>query len=160
MRKLSLPFLHHFREAGPFVARGIAGVIFLYHGWQKFQQGISNVAGFFDSLGVPLPEVSAWGVAILELVGGAFLIVGLLSRIVALLFVFLMIGSTLFAKIDVGLIAPQGGGAGAELDLALLACAAVVLFAGPGALALDHALKIEPRAIPAGRPGTRRVTAA
>jgi uncharacterized membrane protein YphA (DoxX/SURF4 family) len=46
-------------------------------------------------------------------------------------------------KVNVGLIAPPQQGAGAELDLALIAGFLAILFAGPGSLSLDRALGIE-----------------
>jgi uncharacterized membrane protein YphA (DoxX/SURF4 family) len=49
----------------------------------------------------------------------------------------------LLVKINVGLIAPPQQGAGAELDLALIAGFLVILFAGPGSVSLDRALGIE-----------------
>jgi putative oxidoreductase len=79
-----------------------------------------------------------------ELIGGILLIVGLLSRLAALVLTIDLIVALLLVKVDVGLIAPQGSGAGAELDLALIAGFLVVLLAGPGRLSLDHALGLEP----------------
>jgi hypothetical protein len=46
-------------------------------------------------------------------------------------------------KVNTGFIAPQGSGAGAELDLALIAGLLVILFAGPGKLSLDYALGLD-----------------
>jgi uncharacterized membrane protein YphA (DoxX/SURF4 family) len=46
-------------------------------------------------------------------------------------------------KVNVGLIAPAQQGAGAELDLALIAGFLVILFAGPGSVSLDRMLGIE-----------------
>jgi putative oxidoreductase len=72
----------------------------------------------------------------LEIGGGLLLIIGLGTRIVALLFALEMIGTNLLVKMDLGLIAQQG--AGAELDLAMLAGALAILFLGPGNLAVDN----------------------
>lgn len=145
MGALSFPSLHRFREVAPFVLRGSAGVIFAYHGWQKLDGGVSGFAGFVDSLGVPLPELTAWVVTLLEFAGGIMLVAGLLTRVVALLLGLEMIGTTWLVKLDVGLIAGQGGGAGAEIDIALWACMVALLLLGPGVLALDSLIGIEPR---------------
>lgn len=145
MRQLSLPNLHRFRDVAPFVVRGPMGVIFAYHGWQKFDGGLEGFNGFVDSLGVPLAEIVGPAVALLELVGGIMLVVGLLTRIVALLFVIEMIGTTWLVKLDVGLIAPMGGGAGAEIDVALWAGMVALVLLGPGILALDRIIGIERR---------------
>ena len=65
----------------------------------------------------------------------------------------------LLVKLNVGLIVPQGSGAGAELDLALIAGLLVVFLAGPGKLSVDHTLGIEPDLVvdeSASRRGRRR----
>ncbi len=141
MRQLSLPSLQKYRDVAPFVLRGPMGVIFAYHGWQKFDNGLTGFSGFVDSLGVPLADIVGPAVALLELVGGCMLVVGLLTRIVALLFVIEMIGTTWLVKLDVGLIGQQG--AGAEIDVALWAGMIALVLLGPGILALDRLLKIE-----------------
>ena len=79
-----------------------------------------------------------------ELLGGILLIVGLFSRLTALLLTIDLVVAILLVKLNVGLIAPQGSGAGAELDLALIAGLLVVLLAGPGKLSVDHTLSLEP----------------
>lgn len=118
------------------VLRVIIGIIFTYHGIDKLQGGASGFAGFLESLNIPAPEIVAWVVILLELVGGILLILGLLTRLVALLFALEMIGTTLLVKLDVGLIGAQG--AGAELDLALLAGVLAILLLGPGRAAVDN----------------------
>jgi uncharacterized membrane protein YphA (DoxX/SURF4 family) len=67
-----------------------------------------------------------------ELVGGALLIVGLLSRLSALLLIIDLVVAILLLKVYVGLLSPPDGGIGAELDLALIAGFLVILLAGPG----------------------------
>ncbi len=50
-----------------------------------------------------------------------------------------MMGTTFLVKLPrSGFIAAQGGGCGAELDLALLAGALAVVFMEPGVLAFDQ----------------------
>ena len=50
------------------------GLIFVLHGWSKFEGGISGTVGFFESIGIPGFLASV--VAIIELVGGAAMILG------------------------------------------------------------------------------------
>ncbi len=85
----------------------------------------------------------AYVVTFVELVGGALLIVGLLSRLSALLLTIDFVVAILLVKLNVGLIAPQGSGAGAELDLALIAGFLVILLAGRDRFSLDYALGID-----------------
>lgn len=121
----------------------IVGIIMFAHGLQKLQGGPANFGGLLSQLGVPAPELMAYVVTFVELVGGALLIVGLLSRLSALLLTIDLVVAILLVKLNVGLIAPQGSGAGAELDLALIAGFLVILLAGPGRFSLDYALGID-----------------
>ena len=70
------------------------------------------------------------------------LIIGLGTRIVALLFALEMIGTTLLVRVPLGLIAEQG--VGAEFDLAMLAGVLAILFLGPGKLAVDNKIGLGP----------------
>ena len=72
-------------------------------------------------IGVPAPGFMAYVVTFTELVGGALLVLGLLSRFAALALTIDLIVAILLVKLEVGLIAPRGGGSGPELDLALIA---------------------------------------
>lgn len=122
------------------VLRVGVGVVMAYHGFTKFQDGISGTAGFLGSLNVPAANIAAPLLATVELIGGLLLIVGLGTRLCAILISLVLIGAISLVKINVGLIAPQGGGAGAELDLALLVGAVAILFLGPGKLAIDNSV--------------------
>ncbi|WP_419887355.1 DoxX family protein [Neobacillus niacini] len=121
-------------EVSTFILRIVLGVTFFIHGLVKFQGGIENIVGWFDSIG--LPGVLAYGVAVLEMVGGLALIIGLGSRIVSALFVLLMLGATVKVKLAGGFLG-NGQGAGWELDLALLAMALFIAINDSKMLALD-----------------------
>src|SRR3712207_9575729 len=70
-------------------------------------------------------------VTIVELGGGILLIIGLFSRLAALLLTIDLVVAILLVKVNIGLIAPPQQGAGAELDLALIAGFLAILLAGP-----------------------------
>lgn len=126
------------------------------HGLQKLLGGPGNFGGLLARLGVAAPTLMAYVVTLVELVGGLLLIVGLLSRLAALLLTINLTVAILLVKTGVGLLSPMGSpGVGAELDLALIAGFLVVLLTGPGRLSLDHALGVE-RGAPAEE---RRATA-
>ena len=146
MRTLSLSPVARLAGLAPLVVRVIVGVIMFAHGLQKLtQMGPGNFGGqVLAGLGVPLPELMGYVVTFVELVGGILLIVGLFSRIAALVLTIDLVVAILLVKLNVGLIAPQGSGAGAELDLALIAGLLMVLLAGPGKLSVDHTLGLEP----------------
>ena len=108
------------QNIGSTILRIVLGVIFAVHGFQKFQGGISYTANFFDSLGIP--GFMAYIVAIIELVGGIAIILGLATRIFGALLTITMIVAIFTAKLSIGFIGADGL-AGYELDLALGAIA-------------------------------------
>lgn len=121
-------------EVSTLILRLVLGVTFFIHGLVKFQGGIENIVGWFDSIG--LPGALAYGVAVLEMVGGFALIIGLGSRIVSGLFVLLMLGATVKVKLAGGFLG-NGQGAGWELDLALLGMALFIAINDSKMFALD-----------------------
>jgi putative oxidoreductase len=130
----------------PLVVRVIVGVIMFAHGLMKLQRGPAMLGEGLAEMGVPAPDLMAYVVTFTELVGGALLVVGLLSRFAALALTINLIVAILLVKLEVGLIAPRGGGSGAELDLALIAGFLAILLAGPGPISLDRVLGLEGRA--------------
>lgn len=128
----------------------------LAHGWQKLtEMGPGNFGGqMLAGLGVPLPVFTGYVVTFLEIIGGILLIVGFLSRLAALLLTIELVVAILLVKVDVGFLSGSSG-TGTELDLALIACFLVILFAGPGRLSIDHALDLEPDVV-TENPSTRR----
>ena len=164
MRTLSLSPLAQLAGLAPLTVRVIVGAIMFAHGLQKLTQmgpgnfGTQALAG----LGVPLPVFMGYVVTLVEVVGGLLLIVGLLSRLAALLLTINLAVAILLVKTNVGFLSPMGSpGVGAELDLALIAGLLVILFAGPGRLSVDHALGLEPDVVaedPAARRGRAGTT--
>lgn len=119
------------------VMRVVLGILFLAHGVDKLQTGLGNVADWFSSIGVP--GFLAYFVAGLELVGGAMLIIGLLTRYIAALFVIMLVGAIFTAKLSAGLLG-NGQMAGYELDLAFMIAAVYLVVAEPTHLSVDHML--------------------
>lgn len=109
---------------GALVLRVTLGALFLIHGIVKFQVGIENIVGWFESIG--LPGFMAYRVVLVEIFGGIALIIGLATRFISALFALLMIGATLKVKLSVGLLG-NGKMAGYVLDLAFLAIIALYL---------------------------------
>jgi len=72
----------------------MAGSVFLWEGLIKFYFA-NQGTGRFAKLGFPAPNLIPTGTAWLEIIGVIFLIVGLLSRPVALLFVIEMLDAML-----------------------------------------------------------------
>ena len=72
----ALPMKHD-RDAGPLLIRLATGVIFLSEGVQKFLFAEALGAGRFARIGIPSPEVLGPFVAVVEIVCGALLLLGL-----------------------------------------------------------------------------------
>jgi len=70
----------------------MAGILFIVQGLPKLEN-ISVNQGFFGSLGLP-PQL-VLPIALLEVTGGIFLVVGVLTRITAAIFIIEMIGAAL-----------------------------------------------------------------
>lgn len=115
--------------------RVVMGILFLAHGINKLQTGLGNVEGWFVSLG--LPGFLAYGIAMLELVGGIMLIVGLFTRYVSALFTIMLIGAIVTTKLSAGLLG-NGQGAGYELDLSFMLVTIYLSVAAPTALSIDQ----------------------
>lgn len=125
----------------PVIARVIVGGMMFFHGLDKLNGGVSGFGEGLARKGVPLDLVAAWGVTLLELIGGLMLVVGLLSRVIAaLMTVELIFAITLFTG-SRGLIGEDG--VGYERDLAYIAALLVVVLLGPGRPSLDHVLRME-----------------
>jgi putative oxidoreductase len=146
MHALGLAPLGRFAPAAPVIARLLVGTVMAVHGWQKLTE--MSPAGFGEGmlgmLGVPAPVLFGWIVTLIELVGGVALLVGVLTRVAALLNAGVLLGALVLVKVDIGLIAPMGADMpGAELEFGLLAGLVVVALLGPGRPSVDHALGIE-----------------
>ncbi|WP_216831335.1 DoxX family protein [Alkalihalobacterium elongatum] len=106
-------------EIGAFLLRVVLGVVFLAHGAAKFQGGIENIVGWFDSIG--LPGALAYVVAIIELAGGIALILGIGTRIVSVLIGLIMVGAIFTVNLAAGFLE------GYAFDLVLLTMAAFIV---------------------------------
>jgi putative oxidoreductase len=126
------------RDAALLVARLLLGVVLIAHGWQKvFTWGLGGTAEAFTGMGVPLAPVSAAYAGIVELVGGALILVGAATAIVGVLVVLDMLGAALLVHVGNGVMASDGGW---EL-VGMIGAAALVLAAvGAGRYSVDHAL--------------------
>ena len=130
--------------------RLLTGGVFFWEGLLKFVYPNQGV-GRFTKLGFPFPELTAHFVAVTEIMGGLFLLAGLLTRITALYFILEMIVAILSTKISLYLgtsplplpPAPPKIGIWAVLheirsDYAQLLTCIFLLLEGPGIQSLDR----------------------
>lgn len=136
LRDRALVFARRLDWLAPLVARITLGVLFVSTGWGKVQS-LDKVTAFFTELGIPAPGVNAHFVSFLELFGGALLVVGLASRLVALPLMGSMLVAILTAQREQVHGLPDLFGLVEWTYFALLLWVAV---AGPGRISLDHAL--------------------
>ena len=111
--------------------RWIAGLVLVAVSLSKFTRHEDLVAAF-ERYGIPFPEQSVYLAGSVELVGGALLIVGFLTRLAALA----VAGNMLVAVLTGGRIDVDfyHTGLGSLLFLAAL----FVLWSGPGRVAVDN----------------------
>jgi putative oxidoreductase len=67
----------------PLALRLMLGFGFLYHGLPKLGQGHPGFVLMLGAIGIPAPDIMAWVVGILEVVGGLALWVGVFTTIVS-----------------------------------------------------------------------------
>jgi putative oxidoreductase len=126
------------RDLGLLVARIVLGVVFAAHGAQKiWEWGLDATSQNFAGMGVPMPELAAPIVAILELVGGIALILGVLTPWVGILLAADMLVAALLVHVSAGLFVDGGGW---ELVGTLGAGALALAATGSGRISLDHLL--------------------
>jgi putative oxidoreductase len=120
------------------VSRVALGVVLLAHGWQKLNEyTVAGTAASFEQMGVPAATAAATFATAVEVVGGAALILGLLTPLAALLNVANLIGALVIVHAGNGVFVDNGG---YELVLALAAGLLVIAALGAGRLSVDGLL--------------------
>jgi putative oxidoreductase len=125
-------------DLGLLVVRLALGGVMIAHGVQKaFLNGVPATQQGFAGMGAPLPEVTGVLVTLLELGGGVLVVLGLATRVVALLYGATMVGAALLVHLPNGFYAAAGGWELVGL-LAVLCLALVV--SGAGRYSVDSAI--------------------
>lgn len=117
----------------PLILRIVAGVVFVSYSLGKFRRHDAEVAAF-DRYGIPFPDATVYLIGTLELVGGVLLIVGLLTRPVALA----LLGNMIGALSTAGRIEPNVNHV--ALPIVLIIILAVLVRTGAGRFSCDRIL--------------------
>ncbi|MDE1765094.1 MAG: DoxX family protein [Thaumarchaeota archaeon] len=127
---------HMLHDLSHFGLRLVAGVFFMVHSQAKFGNGFGK---FLSSVG--LPSEMAMLIGLLELVGGALLIAGVLSRIASGIIAIDMLGAIIYVK----KLKAFSGDQGIELELLALIILLTIVVLGPGRISVSHIVKKIPR---------------
>jgi len=110
------------------------GLVFLNAGWMKIAN-MDTTIFFFGKIGIP--AVLAYYVAYVELLGGLFLIFGILARYAGLLLAINVLVATKIHFANGFSLANNGY----EYTLTLALCSLAIIFLGAGKYSIDHVLK-------------------
>ena len=133
---------------GPLIVRVVLGALFIINGWPKLVN-LEQTQGFFDMMG--LPADLALLIGLLEVVGGLFLILGLLTRIVALLFAIEMISAFIIVNISNVVVLPEGYELGLlSIPILFMAISISLMLTGPGRFSIEWNI-IKRELVPGGK---------
>ncbi len=120
------------------VVRLFWGYLFLQAGLKKLYD-IAGTTNFINELGIPFPELNAHLLIWTEIIGGAFFILGFLSRLISLPLIFAMIVAFVtahFEPIKAFLDSPSG--ILKESPFTYLIASLIILIFGPGKFSIDY----------------------
>ena len=126
---------HQSHDYAATVLRLALGTMFIAHGlWKVLTLGMATTAGFFASQG--FPEWTAYAVVAAEVGGGALLILGVQTRLVALLTLPILLGA-LKVHLPNGFVFSYPNG-GWEYPAFLIVASGIQALLGDGAFALGN----------------------
>jgi putative oxidoreductase len=129
------------RPSGPAaigVVRIVVGLVFIAEGIQKFLFPAELGVGRFVKIGIPMPEIMAPFVGGLETLGGALLVVGLFSRLIAVpLLISMCVAITSTKLVALGKVGFWKTAHEARTDALMIAGLVLILALGPGRASID-----------------------
>src|SRR4051812_23055446 len=125
--------LHGALGVVPFVIRLFTGLALVGFGLGKFVDHAQELQDF-RSFDVPFPEVAVCVAGLIEIIGGLLLIVGLLTRVAALVVAMNLVAALLTAGLA------EGGTFHLVVGPTLMALMLLLVWTGAGALSLDGRL--------------------
>ncbi|WEV77609.1 DoxX family protein [Janibacter cremeus] len=127
------------KDVALLISRVALGVVLLAHGLQKLNEfTLEGTTAAFGQMGVPAAGVAAVVVTVVEIIGGAALVLGLLTPVVALINVITLTGALVIVHAENGIFVQDNG---FELVLALAAGLLVVAALGAGRFSVDALIR-------------------
>ena len=131
--------------------RVVMGTGFIVHGWAKWSRGPAAFGKLLQFLGIPSPDLTAWIVTLLELIGGIALIIGAFVTIISIPLVISMLVAMFTVNVRYGFSAtktlglnesgPIFGPPGYEINLLYIAGLFILMLAGAGPFSVDRWLQ-------------------
>jgi len=128
--------------------RLIVGYGFIVHGYAKLSRGPETFAAVLHTLGVPAPFLFAWLTTLVELIGGAAILIGAFVPIVSLPMAVVLLTALFTVHLHYGFfsvklveVAEGGtkfGPVGYEIILLYLASLGALVLGGAGPLSIDQ----------------------
>lgn len=123
-------------NTGKLLLRVSLGALMLFHGVKKFNSGVEGMKGMISGAG--FPEALAYGAYLGELIVPILLILGLMTRVSALVYSFTMAFAIYLVHAnDIFTINAKTGGLVIELPLLYLLAGVALAFLGAGKYSLD-----------------------
>jgi putative oxidoreductase len=128
-------------DAAALIARFLLAVVFIPNGIMKLSN-IAGTAGYFASLGFPMPTVVAWGSGVFELIAGICIVAGFQTRIAAILLALFCIAAGALGHVGQGADDPAIAFLHMQAllkDIGLAGGFLALALAGPGRFSIDGA---------------------
>ncbi|WP_192459222.1 DoxX family protein [Musicola keenii] len=122
--------LTHHPDAGKLLLRLTVGILLLFHGVAKIENGVGWIAGMLAKQG--LPGFIAYGAYIGEIIAPVLIILGLFTRISAAVVAFNLLIATLLVTLGKFFTITNVGAWGLEGEAFYFLCSLVIMLLGSG----------------------------
>lgn len=141
------PSKKNYQNWAPLFLRLIIGYGFMAHGWAKLSRGSAGFEKLLVQTGVPFPHITSWISPLIELFGGAAILLGVFVGIAAVPLICTMLVAIFTVQINYGFssvktigLTPHGplfGPPGYEINLLYIAGLLSLIFTGAGFFSVD-----------------------
>lgn len=114
-------------------ARVLLSILFILAGYAKLAD-IAGTAGWFGSIGLPMPTVTTVVAGLIELLGGLAILIGFKTRIVAIVMAIFTLAATAAAHLD---FSQAGNALMLQKNLAITGGFLLLAVLGAGAYSID-----------------------